>query len=425
MREIVVTGLGVVSTVGCAPGAFIDALLAGRSGITLWKEDLDARPYSRIGGDLTEFDLSAHLDSVGAGYPATVKERARKLLRSTPLSGRATAAAALHAFVDAGLREGSPPPERCAHVLAGHNLNANYIVRNVRTYYDDDPDYIDPLFGVMCMDTDVLAVTSQILGVRGPSFTVGGACASGNLAIQAALDLLRLGRADVALVCGGALDTDPVSLQGWAMIDAISCRAFVDEPTRASRPFDLRREGFVPAQGAAALVLEAREHAEARGARIHGRLLGAACTGDACRLTKPSRDGQSRAMRLALADARVTPDSVDYVNAHATSTPLGDAVEVAAIKDVFGAHSRRLLVNATKSMIGHNLAAAGVVEAVATLLQMQRGIVHPTINLEEPDPALDLDFVPNEAREHRIAIALSNSFGFGGLNSTVILGSAS
>jgi 3-oxoacyl-(acyl-carrier-protein) synthase len=270
----------------------------------------------------------------------------------------------------------------------------------------------------------VVAVTSELLTLMGPSYLVGGACASGNMAVIAALDQLRAGRADALVVTGAPISLEPVALHGWTMIDALTYRSFNDAPTRASRPFDKAREGFVPAEGAGAIVLETLTSARRRGATIHAELLGGAASSDACRLTKPHQEGQERAMRESLRDARVDKDRIDYVNAHATSTPLGDAVEVEAIKGVLGERAYQIPVNGTKSMLGHCLTAAGLIELVATVLQIKGGWVHPTINQEEPDPQLDLDFVPNVARDARIELAMSNSFGFGGINSSVIVGRA-
>jgi 3-oxoacyl-(acyl-carrier-protein) synthase len=420
---VAVTGMGLVTVLGDSLSSFGDALFAGRSGITRWKR-MDERCHSRIGGDLSDFDLEAHLLRVGAAYPAELLRRARRLLRPAPLSGRITAAAALQAFVDAGLPATGLEPERFGHVLAGHNLNQNYVYENNRTF-GEEPEYIDALFGLLCMDTDVLSTSSEILGLRGCSWTVGGACASGNLAVLTGLDLLRSGRADAVLVSGGNVDLDPVVLHAWSMMEAVSYRAFNDAPARASRPFDALREGFVPSEGAGALVLETLDGARARGARVHAEILGAFAASDASRLTRPDRAGQVRAMRGALRDAGIAPGRIDYVNAHATSTPLGDAVEVEAIKEALGERAYQIPVNATKSLIGHCMTAAGVIELIATILQMQRGMLHPTINQEEKDPLLDLDFVPNRARPCRIEVALSNAFGFGGLNSCVVVGKAS
>jgi 3-oxoacyl-(acyl-carrier-protein) synthase len=413
--------LGAITVIGDTPDAFYGALVEGRSGITRWKRPDFDRSYSRIGGDLSDFDLPAHLERQRGRYPAALVERCRSLMRAAPLVPRLVTAAALQAWHDADL----PPtmvPERVGHVLGGHNLNAGYIVENSLIFHQDEPDYIEPLFGLLGLDTDVLSSTSELLTIKGPCFTVGGACASGNVALFAAVDLLRAGRADAMLVSGAPIELEPVSLHSWAILDAVSIRSFNDAPERASRPFDGLREGFVPSEGAGALMLETLASARARQACIHGEVLGTSTTSDASRLTRPDLDGQSRAIRLALDDARISPEQVDYVNAHATSTPLGDPVEVAAIKAVLGSHAGRIPVNSTKSMIGHCLSAASILEMVATLLQMQHGVVHATINQEQPDPELDLDFVPNQAREASIDVALSNSFGFGGINSCVVIG---
>jgi 3-oxoacyl-(acyl-carrier-protein) synthase len=420
-QRVVITGMGVVTVVGDSPASFHDALVAGRSGITQWKRPRDERHYSRIGGDLSDFDLAAHFERRAASYPEALVKRCRSLTRAAPLVPRLVAAAALQAYVDAGLPDGIAP-ERTGHVLGGHNLNAGYIIDNSLIFHQDEPDYIEPLFGLHSLDTDVLSATSELLTLKGPSFTVGGACASGNLALMTAVDLLRAGRADAMLVSGAPIELEPVALHGWALLEAISTRSFNDEPHRASRPFDALREGFVPSEGAGALLLETLASARARGARVQGELLGAAATSDACRLTRPDLHGQQNAMRLSLEDARITPDQVGYINAHATSTPLGDIVEVAAIKGALGRRAQEIPVNSTKSMIGHCLCAAAVIEVVATLMQQRHDVVHPTINQEQPDPELDLDFVPNQAREAHFDVALSNSFGFGGINSCVVLG---
>ena len=420
-HPIVITGMGIISAIGETVDEYGQALKAGQSGITSWKVPYPDS-YSQIGGDMSDFDLNAHLSRTAPDRAEHLIKRARKLLRATPLSGRLTAAAALQAYTDAGLdKNGSPLSERCGHVLAGHNLNSPYIHENA-VRYEDEPEYIDSLYGIMYLDTDVLAVISELLNLRGPSYSTGGACASGNLALLNALDTLRAGRADAVLVSGGACPLGPVTRQGWAMIQALSIKSFNDAPQEASRPFDGRREGFVPSEGAAAVVLETLESAQARGATIYAHLLGAASTCNASRLTHPDHDAQVRVMQNALIDANVQPEQINYVNAHATSTPAGDAAEVAALKTVLGDHAYRIPINATKSLVGHCLTSAAIVELVATVVQMQHGFVHPTINLTHPDPALDLDFVPHEARAHQIEYALSNAFGFGGLNACVVVG---
>jgi 3-oxoacyl-(acyl-carrier-protein) synthase len=411
--------MGVVTPIGDTIETFWTSLVNGRSGIGRWKRPVDERCYARIGGDLSDFDLPAHLARQTRYAPDLIK-RCLTLMRASPLVPKLVAAAALQAYHDAELP--GPDPGRIGHVMAGHNVNADYIVQNALTFHHTEPDYIEPLFGLICLDTDVLATTSELLSLRGPSFTVGGACASGNMAILSALDLLRVGRADAMLVSGAPIAHEQVALHSWTMLEALSYRSFNDAPERASRPFDALREGFVPSEGAGALVLERLDGAQARGAHIHGELLGAAATSDACRLTRPDLEGQVQAMQLAIDDARVDAGGVDYVNAHATSTPLGDAVEASAIARVLGPRARQVPVNATKSMVGHCLSAAGVVEAIATVLQMTHGVLHPTINQEQSDPEIELDVVPNHARPAAVSLALSNSFGFGGLNSTIVLG---
>lgn len=421
-QRVVITGMGTVTCLADNVADFWARLLAGRSGITNWT-DMDERVACRVGGDLRGFDVVEHLDRVGADYPAELTKAARRLLRVTPHSGRLTAAAALQAYVDAGFAAQPPESERIGHVLAGHNLNTPNITANLRTF-DDEPEFIDPLFGMVCLDTDVVGVIGELLSLRGPGFMVGGACASGNLAAITAMDLIRAGRADAVVITGGAIAMDPLVVHAWVVIEALTHASFNTDPARASRPFDALREGFVPSEGAGAVVVESLASARRRGATVYAELLGGACASDASRQTRPHQEGQVRAMRTALSDARVRAEQVDYVNAHATSTPLGDAVEVAAIKEVLGERATRVPVNATKSMVGHSLTSAGVTELIATALQLREGVLHPTINQERPDPALGLDFVPNVAREQRIDTALSNSFGFGGINSCLVVGSA-
>lgn len=418
-NSVVVSGIGVSTGLGHDVDRFWDGLVNGRSAIRRWLNK-DPRIESKIGGDLTDFDLRDYLATVGADYPPGLARRARSLLRATPLSGVLTAAMAMQAWVDSGIDETSVRPERCAHICAGHNLGHAYVTENLRTF-QDDPEFIEPLFGVHHLDTDVVGVTCELLGIRGPSFLVGAACASGNVALISALGLIRSGAADAVLVTGAPVAQDSLVLHALTMIDAICVDAFDGEPERASRPFDALRAGFVPSEGGAAVVLESATSARRRGVRPVAELLGGACASDAHRLTRPDLAGQIRTMHSALHDARIDAADVDYVNAHATSTPLGDATEVAAIKGALGARAREIAVNSTKSMTGHCLSASGLVEFAATALQLNHQVVHPTINQEKWDESLNLDFVPNQAREYRARIGLSNSFGFGGINSCVVV----
>jgi len=418
--DVVVTGMGVITTIGDDPESFYRALVAGRSGIGRFNA-IDDRVLARVGGDLSGFSLDAYLERHGDGVGNDTKALMAKLLRGSPLSTRLNAASALQAFRSARLLGADVDTRRIGHVLGGHNLTVSYLLENAKTF-DEEPEFIDPLLGLKSWDTDVLSVTSEILGVRGPSFIVGAACASSNVSLQCALDLVRAGRADLVLVSGAPMEISSLLLQACVLMEAVSFRSFNDCPQRASRPFDARREGFVPSHAAGALVLESERHAERRGAKVFARVLGASSASAASRHAKPNFASQVAAISGALADAGIGADQVDYVNAHATSTPLGDAVEVAALKEALGRRAHEIPVNSTKSMIGHALTAASAVELVATILQMEHGHVHPTINQEDPDPELGLDFVPNVGRAHPIRVAISNAFGFGGLNSSVVVG---
>jgi 3-oxoacyl-[acyl-carrier-protein] synthase II len=283
------------------------------------------------------------------------------------------------------------------------------------------PGRVSPFF-IPMMIVDMAAGQISIqFGLKGPNFATVSACASGAHAIGEALRLIRAGDADVIVAGGSEATITPMALAGFGSARALSTRN--DDPQRASRPFDAERDGFVIGEGAAVMVLESEAHARRRGATLLSELCGYGASGDAYHMTAPcvDGDGAARAMQRALDDAHFPKDGVQYVNAHGTSTPAGDPAEVAAIKAVFGAHARQLMVSSTKSMTGHLLGAAGGIEAVAVALTLARGIIPPTINLENPDPTCDLDFVPAQARTHRVTAALSNSFGFGGHNVTLAL----
>lgn len=421
-RRVVVTGMGVITPIGQAPKEFYDSLIQGRSAITHLTSFDSSRIYCKIGGDMPNWDICTYVGKYGKQFTPELVQRALRLLRDIPKPAQLIAASALQAYSSAGLPSGIRP-ERFGHILGGHNLNTWYAIENFKVF-DEEPEFTDPMYLPRRLDTHVLTVNSEILGLKGPGWTVGSACASGNVAILTALDLIRAGRADAMLATSTVETPEIVGLQSLALLGALSVDSFNDEPWRASRPFDLRREGFVPGSGAGAVILETLAGARRRGAPILAEILGGASSCDASSLTKPNVEGQVCAIQGALEDAGINPEQVQYINAHATSTPVGDAVEVQAIKRVFGEYAYRIPVNATKSMTGHPLTGAGVVEMVATIMQLQNNVIHPTINLEEPDPECDLDFVPNTARDYHFDVALSNGFGFGGLNTTILVGRA-
>jgi len=262
---------------------------------------------------------------------------------------------------------------------------------------------------------------SSLYGIKGPNFAVATACASAANSIGTALRAIQYDDADVMVAGGSEAALTPIGLAGFQNMRALSFRA--DAPQQASRPFDAERDGFVLAEGAGIVVIEEFEHARRRGARIYAELRGYGASGDAGHITQPDEEGRgaARAMAMALDDAGLGPEAVHYVNAHGTSTPLGDKAETVAIKRVFGAHARRLAISSTKSQLGHTLGASGGIELVACALTMDRGVIAPTINLEHPDPECDLDYTPNVARQARVDVAMSNSFGFGGHNASLVL----
>jgi 3-oxoacyl-[acyl-carrier-protein] synthase II len=279
---------------------------------------------------------------------------------------------------------------------------------------------MSPFFFPMVLPNMAAAAVSRFVGAHGYNSTATTACAASNQAIGQALEVIRSGTADVVLAGGAEAGISQLGLAGFAVMRALSTRN--QEPERASRPFDAQRDGFVPAEGAAVLILESLPHALRREATILAELAGFGCTSDAGHPVQPEEDGASaaEAMRLALADAGLTPDRVDYINAHGTSTPLNDALETVAIKRLFGGRAYHVPISSTKSMVGHALGAAGALEAVACIKTITDGMIHPTINYEVPDPACDLDYVPNKARKSNVGVVLSNAFGFGGQNACLV-----
>jgi 3-oxoacyl-[acyl-carrier-protein] synthase II len=306
--------------------------------------------------------------------------------------------------------------------IAGSGIGGlGSIGQGFHTLFTRGPSRVSP-FLVVQMLVDLLPGQISIdLGLRGPNFSVISACATSGHSVGEAAEIIKRGDADVMIAGGSEAGVIPLGIAGFQAMRALSTRN--DEPARASRPFDADRDGFVMSEAGGMIVLEGLDHAQERGARIHGELLAYAATGDAHHVSAPSEDGEgaARAMRLALKKANVSPRDVGYINAHATSTMLGDRSETAAIKAVFGPSANDIAVSSTKSMTGHLLGAAGVIEAIACIKAMQDGIVPPTINLENPDPACDLDYVPNVARRRKVEVTVSNSFGFGGHNSALVL----
>ena len=414
-KRVVVTGMSVNTPLGDTLEAFQDSLMAGRSAISHWKAFSTDRVYSKVGGDLSHYDVEAKLEALQPRVPAEVFKRMRKLVTRVPWTTRLSILLAVDGWLDAGLFDADFDRDRTAITVAGHNLNALYQYQS-RIQFEEEPDFIDGMTSLYSLDTDHAGCISEVLQARGPIFTMGAACASGNVALRTAIDEIRHHGAHAALVVGAVLEFAPVDVHAMAIMGAISYQSFNEAPQEASRPYDVRREGFVPSHGGATLVLEDLERATRRGARIYAEVLGCAANSDGNHLPQPSEDGQTRVMARLLEECGVGPREVDYINAHATSTPLGDLTELRSIKNVFGAHARSLKINAPKSMLGHTCWSAPTGEAVAALRQMQAGRLHQSINIEELDPAVDLDICREGPVEHDVRVMLKNSFGFGGIN---------
>jgi 3-oxoacyl-[acyl-carrier-protein] synthase II len=409
-RRVMITGVGVVSPLGNDVETLWTNLVAGVSGA----------------GPITRFDAS-NLDS---RFACEVKDFSvegvldRKDAKRMDRFVQYAAVAAHGAMQWARLDLDAVDRDRVGVVIGSGIGGMETFETQHRILLEKGPSRVSPYFIPMMISDMAAGQVSIQFGLRGPNFGTVSACASGAHAIGEAFRLLRAGDADM-MICGGAESTiTPMAIAGFCSARALSTRN--DDPQRASRPFDRDRDGFVIGEGAGVLVLETEAHARRRDAPVLCELGGYGASADAYHLTAPAEDGNgaARAMRRALQDAGLAPEDVDYINAHGTSTPTGDPVEVQAVKSVFGEHAHRLMMNATKSMTGHLLGAAGGLEAVITALVLARGIVPPTINLDNADPRCDLDFVPHQARTQSVRAAVSNSFGFGGHNATLALKAA-
>jgi 3-oxoacyl-[acyl-carrier-protein] synthase II len=404
-RRVVVTGLGALTPVGNTTEEFWDALRNGRSGIgPITKFDTTDYP-TRIAGEVRGFDPLKFVD----------KKEARRL---DPYLMYAVASAVM-AVEDSGLDIAKVDGTRFG-VLVGSGIGGiTTLLETHKTLIAKGPDRVSPFFIPMLIINMASGLISMRFGARGPNSSVVTACATGNHAIGDATRIIQRGDADVMIAGGAEAIIVDLTFAGFCAMKAMSTRN--DDPTRASRPFDAERDGFVCGEGAGLMVLESLEHARRRDARTYAEVIGYGMTGDAHHMTAPDPegDGAARAMAAALGDAGLAPAAVQYINAHGTSTPYNDKYETLAIKRVFGDHARRLAVSSTKSMTGHLLGAAGGIEAIASVLALHHGVLPPTINYEKPDPDCDLDYVPNQARKQAIEVAMSNAFGFGGTNATL------
>ena len=404
--RVVITGMGAITPLGESVDEYWDNLVNGRSGIgpmTL----CDASEYpSQISGEVSGFDPGTYLD----------RREHRRMARFSQLA----VAAASVALEDAGIDLSTQDPDRIGVVMGNGNGGFPTTEDNARILVSRGGMRMSPFFIPMILPNMAAANVSRIFGLKGYTSTVITACAASTQGIGEAAVAIQRGVADVVLGGGCEAGISQLGLGGFNVIKALSTRN--EQPERASRPFDAERDGFVPAEGAAVLVMESLEHATDRGAEILAELVGYGVSSDAFHAVRPDEDGSgaARAMRWTLEDAELAPEDIDYINAHGTSTPKNDLVETLAIKKVFGEKAYKVPVSSTKSMIGHALGGAGALEAVACIKTIREGVIHPTINYENPDADCDLDYVPNQARQVDISTVMSNSFGFGGQNACVV-----
>ena len=404
--KVVVTGLGAMTPLGESPDEFWRNLAAGKSGVgPMTLCDPEGYPC-RISGEVIGFDPEQYIPG----------REARRMARFSQLA----VAAGLQAAESSGFDISREDPYRVGVILGNGNGGFPTLEENCRILADRGGMRMSPFFFPMILPNMAAAAVSRYLGAQGYNSTATTACAASNQAIGEALEVLRRGTADVVFAGGAEAGISLLGLSGFAVMRALTTRN--DQPERASRPFDADRDGFVPSEGAVVLVMERLEHAMARGANILAEVAGFGCTSDAGHPVQPEESGASasRAMSIAISDAGLTAEEVDYINAHGTSTPLNDTLETVAIKRLFGERAYQIPISSTKSMIGHSLGAAGALEAAACIKTITEATLHPTINYTSPDPSCDLDYVPNRARQQDVQVVLSNAFGFGGQNACLV-----
>ena len=407
-RRVVITGLGLITPLGTGVEKSWEALCAGRSGVARITRFDPAGMRTQIAAEVKDFHAEDFIDN-------------KKVARRTDRFQQYAIAVAQMAVADAGMEinhsNGTRVGVSMGTILGGlESLQAGH-----EQWLKGAVSQVSPFLVPMFMGNMAAAQIAMKLGARGPNLAPNNACATGTYAVGEAFRLVQLGEVDAMIAGGSEAGIIPVIIEGLAVMGAASTQN--DQPEKASRPFDKNRDGLVPGEGAGAVVLEELNAALARGARIYAEITGFNSNCDAYHITSPSPGGEgaARCMSLALQDAGTSPQDVDYINAHGTSTQYNDALETMAVKTVFGQHSKRLAMSSSKSMLGHTFAASGALEAVFTALTINKGLIPPTINQETPDSDCDLDYVPNEARRAKVKVALSNSFGFGGTNSVVVL----
>jgi malonyl-ACP decarboxylase len=410
--QVVVSGMGIITSIGIGVDEFALSLRSGRNGISY-------NPHDGLGvaARLSRFDFEQCLTALS--LPEAVFLRARKVCRKLPMPVQVAVIAVLEAWQQAFGQSAAYTPEDIGIVVAGHNINQHY-QHATREKYREHAELVPASYALHFMDSDAIGVISEILAIHGEGWLVGAASASGNIGIAQGYRQVKSGVCQACIVMGSMADLSAIELQAFRNAGALGGADYLDRPEQASRPFDQKHNGFIYGQGCGCLILESASAAESRGAVVLGEIAGVGLCLDGNRLSDPSISGEARAMRLALKEAGLDPCDVDYVNSHGSGSILGDETEVKALKTLFGAHIQRVRLNATKGLTGHCLYAAGAIEAIATLIQMQQGFLHPNRNLENPIDN-EIQFVGTGAIADNVQVALNNSFGFGGINSCVVI----
>ncbi len=412
-----VSGIGVVSSIGKNLTDFSTALRQGQSGIGR-VEYLKGLPWGDvIGADIKDFNFQECLKKMEL-LPEEVIKKASKCAGRSPFTVQTSVVAALEAWEQTGLYKASLDPERIGLVVCGHNISQRY---HYETFlkYSGQIEYLNPRYALHYMDTDHVGTISEILDIKGEGFTVGGASATGNAGIIKGCQLLELDLVDICLVVAPPAELSAIEVQGFYNIGAMGGRRFMKEPEKACRPFDSEHEGFIYGQGAGCIILESTKSLERRKGKSFAEICGSAIALDANRLSDPNEKGEQRVMIKALDRAGLKVSDIDYINAHGSSSPLGDEVELRAIKGVFGENIKDIWINSTKSLTGHCLYSAALIEAIAVIVQMQGSFVHPNINLDNPIDS-QIRFTKSTCENAEVKYAINNSFGFGGINTCVV-----
>lgn len=417
MDAVVITGVGTICSIGQNVSLFTESIRDGKSGVRSLFEEENTRPPT-LEASIHNFnfeDLLAQYNKL----PTNLLKKARNCGRRSPLSVQASILSSLETWESGQLSNKPKTSESISILVTGQNISQNYHYR-LNQKFQKTPEFLPPNYALHFMDTDHVGTISEIFSINGEGMTVGGASASGNVGLIQAYRMVKFGITEACIVVGALTDLSPVELQSFSSIGAMGGQKFYDEPTKACRPFDQRADGFIYGQGSGCILVESEKSARERKVPILAKMAGGAVCLDGNRLSNPSKDGEVKAMQKAMDDAGIGPDQIDYINTHGTSSTLGDKTEVAAIKTTFSDQLSKTWVNSTKSMTGHCLFAAGIIEAIATIIQMNENFVHPNLNLDNPIDG-KCRFAGKKSTHTKIETALSNSFGFGGFNTSIIL----